>query len=87
MIKELQENVTELAAGGFDKITAESLITAPPAPTQDQLIRDCGYHQAQHLLETMLGEGLISKEEFNKITALNRESFSPYLVELFPELT
>lgn len=59
----------------------------PTPPTQDQLQRDCGYFQAQKLLKQMLDAGLISLSEFNKITALNRESFSPYLVEIFPKLT
>jgi len=87
MNNKAHDNVKEFIPGEFDRITAESLITAPPAPTQDQLQRDCGYHYAQRILETMLREGLISKAEFSKITALNRESFSPWLVELFPELT
>ena len=59
----------------------------PTPPTQDQLQRDGGYYQAQKLLERMLDAGLISLSEFNKITALNRESFSPFLVEIFPKLT
>ncbi len=34
---------------------------------------------AQKLLEKMLGTGLISVDEFNKITAKNRQTFSPFL--------
>jgi hypothetical protein len=37
---------------------------------------------AQKLLEKMLGTGLISVDEFNKLTAINRETFSPLFAEI-----
>ncbi len=49
-----------------------------PVP-QEQLRREVDYVRAQRILEAMLDKGLISLSEFNKITALNRESFSPML--------
>lgn len=39
------------------------------------------------IIEKLLGAGLISEGEFNKITEKNRQTFSPYLVEIMPEMT
>lgn len=52
--------------------------------SQDQMQREVDYARAQHLLESMLDEELITLSEFDKITALNRESFSPALAEIMP---
>jgi hypothetical protein len=35
----------------------------------------------------MQKQGLVSVDEFNKITALNREIFCPYLAEIMPNMT
>lgn len=62
-------------------------ILAPPTPpSTEQLQRDAGYHKAQQLLQNMLDTGLISLSEYNKITLLNRKTFSPYLVEIMPDI-
>ncbi len=50
----------------------------------EQLQREFDYIQAEKLLNKMLEKGLISEAEFNKITALNRQTFSPLLAELMP---
>lgn len=50
--------------------------------TDEQLKRDYHYHMAQKILKSMLEKGLISADEFNKITRKNRETFSPYLAEI-----
>ncbi len=42
------------------------------------------YYRSQKLLELLLECGLISLLEFNKITKLNRQSFSPFLAEIMP---
>lgn len=52
-----------------------------PIP-QEQLQRELDYVKAQRLLETMLEKGLISLSEFNMITVLNRQSFSPALAQI-----
>ena len=63
-------------------------ILAPPTPpTTEQLQRDAGYHKAQQLLQSLLDSGLISLSEYNKTTLLNRKTFSPYLVEIMPNIT
>ena len=70
-------------------ISLEELpILAPPAPpSTEQLQRDAGYHKAQQLLQNLLDSGLISLSEYNKITLLNRKTFSPYLAEIMPNIT
>ncbi len=52
--------------------------------TQEQLQREVDYVRAQRILEAMLDKGLISLSEFDKITALNRQSFSPLLAGIMP---
>jgi hypothetical protein len=52
--------------------------------SQEQLQREFDYIQAEKLLKRMLEKGLISEAEFNKITALNRQTFSPILAEIMP---
>lgn len=54
-----------------------------PIP-QEQLQREVDYMRAQRVLKSMLENGLISLSEFNKITALNRQSFSPALAQIMP---
>lgn len=57
-----------------------------PVP-QEQLQCEADYARAQQMLASMLEKGLISLSEFDKITALNRESFSPFLGEIMPKIT
>jgi hypothetical protein len=52
--------------------------------SQEQLRREVDYARAQKILESMLNQGLISLSEFDKITTLNRESFSPAMAEIMP---
>lgn len=52
--------------------------------SQEQLQHEADYARAQQILKAMLDKGLISLSEFNKITALNRESFSPMLAQIMP---
>ena len=59
-----------------------------PAPITDiQLQRDYDYFRAQEVAKSMLDSGLISLLEFNKLTLLNRQTFSPMYVEIMPEIT
>lgn len=50
----------------------------------EELEREFDYYIAQKLVKSLLDAGLISEGEFNKITALNRKSFSPYLARIMP---
>lgn len=63
------------------------MLAPPTQPTTEQLQHDAGYHKAQQLLQSLLDSGLISLSEYNKITLLNRKTFSPYLVEIMPNIT
>ena len=51
-----------------------------------QLQRELDYWRAQRILETMLKQDLITLHEFQKITMLNRDSFTPALAQIMPEL-
>ena len=50
--------------------------------SQEQLQQEYDYFLAQQILESLLKNDLITKDEFNKITILNRSSFSPALAQL-----
>lgn len=52
--------------------------------SQEQLQREYDYFLAQQILESMLKNNLITVDEFNQITALNRQSFSPALARIMP---
>jgi len=54
--------------------------------SQEQLQCEMDYIRAQRILDFMLQYGLISLSEFNKITLLNRQSFSPALASIMPEI-
>ena len=48
------------------------------------LQREFDYYRAEKLLRKMLEKGLITEVEFNKIDALNRQTFPPFLKEIMP---
>ena len=54
--------------------------------TQERVQGDLDYHMAQDIGKKMLDSGLISVAEFNKLTAINRETFSPLFAEIMPEI-
>lgn len=59
-----------------------------PTPITDiQLQRDYDYFKALEVVKSMLDSGLISLLEYNKLTLLNRQTFSPMYVEIMPEIT
>lgn len=64
--------------------TPESICAKIPV-SQEQLQCEMDYIRAQRILDSMLQKGLISLSEFNKITLLNRQSFSPALASIMPE--
>jgi hypothetical protein len=51
---------------------------------QEQMQREVDYVRAQQILTSMLEKGLITLSEFNKITELNRKTFSPLLAKIMP---
>ena len=54
--------------------------------TQERIQGDLDYKRALAIAKTMLDSGLISVAEFNKLTAINRETFSPLFAEIMPEI-
>ena len=52
--------------------------------TEEKLLDEFDYYRSQKLLEMLLENGHISLPEFNKISELNRKSFSPFLAEIMP---
>lgn len=62
-------------------------VSASPKPIQQTDIeQDYNFFQAQKVAENMLELGLISLSEFNKLSLKNRETFSPFWVEIMPEI-
>lgn len=52
--------------------------------TDRQMQNEFDYYMAQKLLMQLLTKGFINQVEFDKITALNRQTFSPLLAEIMP---
>ncbi|MGS0586564.1 SHOCT domain-containing protein [Bacillus pretiosus] len=73
------KKVTKISDEVVDKST-----TVLKRVSQEQLQREFDYIQAEKLLRKMLEEGLITEAEFNKIDALNRQTFYPFLAEIMP---
>ena len=73
------KKVTKISDEVVDKST-----TVLKRVSQEQLQREFDYIQAEKLLRKMLEKGLITEVEFNKIDALNRQTFSPFLKEIMP---
>lgn len=67
------------------KVTKNAtLMTETPARklTLESMQADFEYRMAQKLTEKFLEQELITADEFNKLSSLNREKFSPFLPEL-----
>ena len=70
-----------------ENITTSIPVSASPKPIQQTDIeQDYNFFQAQKVAENMLELGLISLSEFNKLSRKNRETFSPFWVEIMPEI-
>lgn len=54
--------------------------------TDERIKGDLDYRRAQDIAQKMLDDGLISVDEFNKLTGINRETFSPLFAEIMPEI-
>lgn len=54
--------------------------------THERIQGDLDYLRAQTIAKKMLDDGLISVAEFNKLTAINRETFSPLFAEIMPKI-
>ena len=68
------------------KLTPEQMNAAPKKHeyTEEEMQQEYGYMLAQQMTKKLLEKGLISDVEFHKITAKNRETFSPKLAAIMP---
>lgn len=68
------------------KLTGEQMGDVPQKHqyTEEELQREYNYILAQKMTKTLLDNGLISVDEFNKIAERNRQTFSPCLAEIMP---
>ena len=51
----------------------------PSKPTEEQLQNELQYHLAEKLLMKLYEQELVSQEEYNQISKLNRQKFTPLL--------
>ena len=52
---------------------------------QKKVIDEIQYYQAQALTDLLYENGLITFVEYDKLTQLNRQTFSPMFADLFPK--
>lgn len=50
-----------------------------PKPTNDEMQNEYNYLLAEQLTKKLLDAGLITDDEFTRIIARNRRSFSPFI--------
>lgn len=53
--------------------------------TDERIRDDLDYQRAQRIAESMLDSGLISEDEFNKLSDINLKTFSPLFAEIYPK--
>lgn len=54
----------------------------PREMTEEMMQQDIAYRFTQRISQNLFQKGLITESEFNGLTELNKESYSPYLKEL-----
>ena len=81
-----QTPLTETNTAVGKKMLAANTNLAPKPVDQEEIIRDVNYYQAQKVAQSMLDRGLLSLDEFNKLTQLNRRTFLPMNVEILPKI-
>ncbi|MEE0186130.1 MAG: SHOCT domain-containing protein [Oscillospiraceae bacterium] len=52
---------------------------------QQKIIDEINYFKAQSITELLYQQGLISFVEYDKLTELNRQTFSPLYADLLPK--
>ena len=53
-----------------------------PRPTNEEMQNEYNYILAEQMMRKLLDRGLISVDEFDKIMAKNRRSFSPFISKI-----
>ena len=67
--------VTQIAGGGIS-------YNDIPKPTDAEMQNEYNYILAEQMTRKLLDKSLISEEEFDKIMAKNRRSFSPFISKI-----
>lgn len=52
---------------------------------QKKIIDEIGYYKAQAITELLYTKGFIIFDEYDKLTEINRQTFSPMYVDLLPK--
>ena len=52
---------------------------------QQKIIDEINYHKAQAITELLYASGMITFDEYDKLTDLNRQTFSPMYADLLPK--
>lgn len=52
---------------------------------QQKIIDEINYYKAQEITEMLYAKGMITFDEYDKLTDLNRRSFSPLYADLLPK--
>ena len=70
------------------KLTPEQINAAPKKHeyTEEEMQQEYGYILAQQMTRKLFEKGMISEEELHKITAKNRETFSPKMAAIMPQI-
>lgn len=53
--------------------------------TEDRICSELKYQQAQKVAQDLFDSGLISNDEFNKLSDINLKTFSPLFAEIYPK--
>mgnify|MGYP003291406975 FL=1 len=52
---------------------------------QQKILNEIGYYKAQAITEVLYTKGYITFDEYDKLTKINRQTFSPMYVDLLPK--
>ena len=52
---------------------------------QHKIIDEINYYKAQAITELLYARGMITFDEYDKLTDLNRQTFSPLYADLLPK--
>lgn len=52
---------------------------------QQKIIDEIEYYKVQEITELLYASGMITFDEYDKLTDLNRETFSPLYADLLPK--
>ncbi len=52
---------------------------------QQKIINEINYYKAQAITELLYASSMITFDEYDKLTEMNRQTFSPLLADLLPK--